>query len=88
MKKLITIALVAFISTVLIFKTVSTVSLCGGTFMQNWMGVGACTDSQSEFMGLGEIYFDGRELFGAAFLAIFLLVLSLAWLKWGRKRGG
>jgi hypothetical protein len=32
------------------------------------------------------MYFDGRELLGAALLAIFLLALSLVWLKWGRKR--
>ncbi|WP_395343792.1 hypothetical protein PN836_004195 [Ningiella sp. W23] len=88
MKKLITSALIWFIAIVLIFKTVSTVSLCGGTFMQNWMGLGACNDSQSQFMGLGDIYFEGRELFGAALLALFIIVLSLVWLKCGRKRAG
>ncbi|MFC3121841.1 hypothetical protein [Agaribacter flavus] len=88
MKKLIKFALIGFIGLVLILKSISTPLLCGGTFMQNWMGLGSCTESQSQFMGLGYTYFEGTESVGVAVLVIFLLVLIIVGQKWLRKRAG
>ena len=88
MKKLAKIALISFIGLVLILKSVNTPLLCGGTFMQNWMGVGACTETQSQFMEIGYVYFKGTESVGVAVLVIFLLVLIIVWIKWLRKSAG
>ena len=74
------IGISCFIAIALIIKAVSTFTLCGGTLMQNWMGFGACTDSQSMFMGITYDSIDGTESFGALFLFFFILVSVTFWL--------
>ncbi len=58
----------------LALKTITTFTLCGGTLMQNWFGMGACTDQQNKFIGYGSPMMDDRESFGAVVLIAILVI--------------
>jgi hypothetical protein len=61
----------------LALKTVTTFTLCGGTLMQNWVGVGACTDQQNKFIGYGDFMMRDREFIGIAVLVLILVIATL-----------
>ncbi|MBZ2162330.1 hypothetical protein [Alteromonas stellipolaris] len=86
MKNLASIFLITLITASLFFKTVSTFTLCGGTLMQNWLGVGACTNNQSQFIGFGNFRMESQDQFGVAVILICLALVGFAWRKWGKKR--
>ncbi|MFY0667403.1 hypothetical protein [Alteromonas stellipolaris] len=54
--------------------------------MQNWLGVGACTNNQSQFIGFGNFRMESQDQFGVAVILICLALVGFAWRKWGKKR--
>ena len=83
MKKTTPIIFLSIACLALLTKTIGTFPLCGGTFMQNWVGTGACTDSQQKFLGFAHSFMDGRESFAALLLLFFLVILLFIWRKLG-----
>ncbi|MDO6692691.1 hypothetical protein Q4574_05320 [Aliiglaciecola sp. 3_MG-2023] len=73
--------LVLLILAVFGIMTVSTFTLCGGTFMQNWSGVGACTYQQEIFIGFGNPFRGYIEQVGVFAIVLFLFILLTIWLK-------
>ena len=87
MKRLGTVALILLIVLALVIKTISTFTLCGGTLLQNWIGVGACSNSQNQFIGFGNFRMEGEDLAGVVFLLVALVVLGLTYKLVVSKRG-
>ncbi|MGQ8367215.1 hypothetical protein [Glaciecola sp. 1036] len=87
MKKLGSVALILLIVLVLFIKTVGTFTLCGGTLLQNWLGVGACSNSQNQFIGFGNFRMEGEDLAGVVFLSVALVVIGLIYKLVVSKRG-
>ena len=79
MKKLGSVALILLIVLALFIKTISTFTLCGGTLLQNWIGVGACSNSQNQFIGFGNFRMEGEDLAGVVFLFVALAVIGLTY---------
>ncbi|MBO7924593.1 hypothetical protein C7Y69_21290 [Alteromonas sp. KS69] len=87
MKKLGSVALILLIVLALFIKTISTFTLCGGTLLQNWIGVGACSNSQNQFIGFGNFRMEGEDLAGVVFLFVALVVIGLTYKLVVSKRG-
>lgn len=87
MKKLGSVALILLIVLTLFFKTISTFTLCGGTLLQNWIGVGACSNSQNQFVGLGNFRIEGEDLVGVVFLFVALVIIGVTYKLVVSKRG-
>ncbi|AMJ87099.1 MULTISPECIES: hypothetical protein [Alteromonas] len=87
MKKFGSVALIFLIVLALLIKTVGTFTLCGGTLLQNWIGVGACSNSQNQFIGFGNFRMEGEDLAGVVFLFVALVVLGLTYKLIVSKRG-
>jgi hypothetical protein len=78
MKKLVTITLICLVAISLLANSISSLTLCGGTLMQNLLNISACTDTQERFIGFrGTYFFYESESVGAALLLIGLVVLAL-----------
>ena len=87
MKKLGSVALILLIILALFIKTISTFTLCGGTLLQNWIGVGACSNSQNQFIGFGDFRMEGEDLAGVAFLFVALVLICITYKMVVSKRG-
>ena len=87
MKKLGSVALILLIVLALFTKTINTFTLCGGTLLQNWIGVGACSNSQNQFIGFGNFRMEGEDLAGVVFLFVALLIIGVTYKLVVNKRG-
>ena len=72
-RKLISLVIVAILMGTIATKTITTFTLCGGSLMQNWLGFGACTDTQSDFNGEVSPFLYQVEVAGILFLIILAI---------------
>ena len=87
MKKLRSVALILLIVLTLLTNTVGTFTLCGGSLLQNWLGVGACSNSQNQFIGFGNLRMEGEDLAGVTFLFVALVIICITYKLVVSKRG-
>ncbi|WP_296048868.1 hypothetical protein [uncultured Alteromonas sp.] len=80
MKKLRSVALILFIVLALFIKTIGTFTLCGGTLLQNWNGIGACSNSQNQFIGFGNFRMGGEDFAGVVFLFVALVIIGITYI--------
>jgi len=86
MKKFASVVLITLIIVAIAIKTVGSFTLCGGTLLQNFLGISACSNNQKQFIGFGHFRMEDQDLFGAFLLVLFLFVVGFAWKKWGKNR--
>ena len=79
MKKLGTVAFIMLIVLAIFVKTINTFTLCGGTLLQSWIGIGACSNSQNQFIGLGNFRMETEDLAGVAFLFVAPVLICITY---------